>query len=129
MVRSLQKKNVRPPQERISPSTGKLMIATAFGLDFLQGIIAAIPIAGVIIADLVINPIIIAVFWVWLILHKVHFNNNMRLLALMWGGFFLELIPLLNILPIWTLTIFMTILMVRNKDKKKIKEFYKNIKT
>lgn len=128
MARKNFRGNVEPPKERISSSTGNLMVATALGLDLFQGIIAAIPLAGILISDLIINPIIIAIFWVWFISHKVHFGNNLRRLALMWGGFFLELIPILNILPIWTLTIFMTVLIVRKKDKKKIEEFYKNLR-
>ena len=113
------------PQERIDSSTGLLMVIVALGFDFFQGIIGILPIAGFILAPL-ISLFIWLTFWIWLKLHGVNITDKTKRIVIMWGGFLLELIPLLDILPIWTITIFITVLSVQHSDKVKIKEFYKN---
>ena len=118
-------KNINAPQERIDSSTGLLMVIVALGFDFFQGIIGILPIAGFILAPL-ISLFIWLTFWIWLKLHGVNITDKTKRIVIMWGGFLLELIPLLDILPIWTITIFITVLSVQHSDKVKIKEFYKN---
>lgn len=129
MARNNARENIALPKERIDSSTGNLMVITALGFDFFQGIIGMLPIVGPMIAGFIINPIVFLTFFVWLKLHGVSIGDSVQRLALMFGGFLIELIPLLNILPAWTLTIFMTVLIVQRSDKRKIKEFYINNKT
>lgn len=129
MARTTLKKNtkrsVEPPQEKIDSGTGQLMVAVALSLDILQGIIGILPVVGFILAPL-ISLFIWLIFWVWLRFHGVSLTKNIKRTVLMWGGFFLELIPILNILPIWTITIFIIVLLVRNQDKRKIKKSIRN---
>jgi hypothetical protein len=120
--------NTEPPKERIDSTDGQLMVITAFGLDFFQGIIGAIPFAGPIIAP-VISLFIWFTFFIWLKLHGVSITDTIERIALMFGGFLLELVPLLNILPIWTLTILITVLLVQRSDRKKREEFYRDTHT
>jgi len=121
MARKNIKENIEPPQERIDISTWKLMTAASIGADLFQ-------VALGVLAPL-ISPFIFLTFWIWLKLHGVSIVDSVERIALMWGGFLIEVIPGLNILPAWTLTIFITVLLVRHNDTKKIKEFYKNINT
>lgn len=113
-------RNVEPPKERIDTGTWKLMTAVAIGADLFQVMLG-------LFAPL-ISPFIFLTFWMWLKLHDVSIGDSIKRIAIMWGGFLVELIPVLNFLPTWTLSIFITVLMVRNKDKRKIKEFYKKVK-
>ena len=114
------KRNLKPPKERIDSSTGLFMVITALWFDFLQialGIFA-----------LLVTPFMWLTFFVWLKLHKVTIGDSVKRIALMFGGFLVELIPIVNILPAWNLMIFITVLLVQRSDKKKIEEFYKNSK-
>jgi hypothetical protein len=117
-------KNVVPPLERIDYSTGQLMAITALFLDFFQGIMGAIPVAGQILSPL-ISIFIWLTFFVWLKLHEITIIDNIKRLAIMAGGSFLEIIPIINIAPIWTITILITVMLVKVEDKNKIKDFYK----
>ena len=128
MARTYTKENIVPPKERIDSETGRLMVITALGFDFFQGIIGMLPFVGFILAPL-ISFLIWLTFWIWLKLHGVSLGDNIKRMAIMFGGFLLELVPILNILPVWTLTIFITVLMVQRDDKRKIKEFYENTGT
>lgn len=119
---------MEPPKERISQSTAQLMVVTALWFDFFQGVIGAVPLIGWIIAP-IISFFIWFTFWFWLKLHGVTIADSIKRLALMFVAFLLELTPLLNILPIWTATILITVLLVRHGDKKKMEEFYADTKT
>jgi signal transduction histidine kinase len=121
-------RNIEPPEERIDSSTGKLLVIVAFGLDFFQGIIGALPFVGAILSPM-ISLLVFLIFWMWLKLHGVSITDSIERIAIMFGGFLVELIPILNILPAWTLTIFITVLLVRNKDKREIKDFYEETGT
>ncbi len=122
------KGNIEEPQERISSSDGQLMVIVAIGLDFFQGMIGLIPIIGLILSPL-LSIFIFLFLWVWLKMHGVGIVDSVERIAIMFGGFLVELIPLLNILPVWTLMIFITVLLVRHSDKRKIDEFYRNANT
>jgi len=117
-------KNVVPPQERIDYGTAQLMAITALFLDFFQGIVGAIPVVGQILSPL-ISIFIWLTFFVWLKLRGVTITDNIKRLAIMAGGSFLEIIPIINIAPIWTITILITVMLVKVEDKNKIKDFYK----
>lgn len=125
MVDLYNKETARPPQERIDPSTWQLMVAVALGLDFFQGIVGMLPFVGQILSP-IISLFIFLIFWIWLKLHGVTITDSIKRVAIMFGGFLVELIPILNILPSWTLAIFLTVLLVRNSDKRKLKEFYRD---
>ena len=126
MDRARSEVNIEPPKERIDSSDGKLMTITALGFDSFQGLMSAIPFAGLILGPLV-SFLVWLTFFIWLKLHGVTIGDSVERMAVMFAGFFFELIPLLNILPIWTLTIFITVKLVQRTDRKKIKEFYEQL--
>ncbi len=86
----------------MNDSTKFLMMMTAILIDVLQGIITFIPIAGQIINSL-ITPCAGFMFWLWFKLHGIPFNKKRT--SWLMGGFIIELIPLLNVLPTWTLAV------------------------
>ncbi len=128
MARNISPESIEPPQERIDSGTGKLMVAVAFGFDLFQGVVGLTPFVGWVLSPM-IGLIIWLTFWIWLKLHGVSVVESVERMAILFGGFLVELVPILNILPVWTLTIFVTVLLVQREDKKKIKEFYENIKS
>jgi len=121
-------RRTEPPQERIDASTGRTMFIAALGFDFFQGVIGIIPVVGFIISP-IISFFIWLTFWVWLKFHGVAIADSIERIALMFGGFLVELIPGLNVLPAWSLVILITVLLVQHRDKKKIKEFYESTNT
>lgn len=122
MAQSSSIENISPPRERIDKSSALLMAITVIGLEVFQGLVGALPIAGVILGPLV-GFLIWFTFFIWLKLHGVTMGDNVKRMIVMLVGFFFEMIPIVGILPIWTATIIITIALVRNEDKKKIKKF------
>lgn len=86
------------------------MVSVALAYDGIQALfdlLHLIPVVGNIIAAIITALISVAAwltFYIWLKMHGVHFNSAKRILT-MGGGFFLELLPVLNMLPAWTLAV------------------------
>lgn len=92
------------------------MISTALFFDAWQALIQLIPGLGQIFASLV-AMFAFMTFWFWFRLHGIKFSTAKRS-AIMGGGFFIELIPILNILPAWTLAVTLVITDLRIKKSK-----------
>ena len=96
------------------------MVSTALFFDALQGGLSLIPFLGWIVASLV-GGFAFMTFWFWFKTHGVKFTTAKRA-GIMGGGFFIELIPILNMLPAWTLSATLTIFDVWKEDAKKDKK-------
>ncbi len=113
-----------PPQNkkhRISTSTAILMIAVALGYDGAQiatDYIHMIPVAGTLMQTIIDTLITVwawLTFFVWFKLQGISFINPKRALALNGGGL-LEIIPILNSLPAWTLAVILIIGSTRTEE-------------
>lgn len=82
-----------------------LMIVAALLFDAVQAIINLLPIAGQILSGFV-SFFAFMTFWLWFRLNGLKFTSAKRV-SYMGGGFILELIPILNMLPAWTLAVFL----------------------
>lgn len=85
-----------------------------FATDFLHGIPAVGTIAQSI-ADTMITIWAWLTFFVWFKLQGINFTNPKRALALNGGGL-LELMPILNSLPAWTLAVLLIIASTRTEE-------------
>jgi len=103
--------------KKISSATGMLMVSIALFFDSFQGLIEIIPVLGQIFSSL-ITIFAGLTFYLWFKINGVDFVNPKRA-GYLGGGFLIELIPFLNILPAWTLTV---ILLVSNSNRKKFSE-------
>lgn len=101
-------------QERISNITAVFMIAVALLFDGVQAFFEWILIGFVV--NWLINILAWLTFFVWFKFKSVSFMNLKRS-AIFNGGFFLELIPLVAELPLWTATIVTMVMMVKLEDK------------
>jgi len=90
------------------------MIAVALFYDVFQVLINLIPILGQILSAL-IGLFAFLTFYLWFKLKGLNFANPKRA-AYLGGGFLIELVPILNILPAWTLAV--TLLALNSKIKK-----------
>ncbi len=90
------------------------MISTALFFDAFQAVIQLIPGLGQILASLV-GIYALLTFWLWFRLHGIKFSTPKRA-GTMGGGFLIELIPLLNALPAWTLAVALIIADLRVKE-------------
>ena len=91
-----------------------LMFSVALFFDTLQAVFQIAPVLGQILAGL------IAIFafltlWLWFRLHGIKFSTPKRS-AVMAGGFLIELIPILNILPAWTLAVTLIVADLKIKE-------------
>lgn len=88
---------------QLKDTTIGLMISVALFYDGLQALLQLIPVAGQILAGLVAIFAFLT-FWLWFRLNGIKFSTPKRS-AVMGTGFIIELIPILNILPAWTLAV------------------------
>lgn len=98
--------------------TATLMISVAFFYDLVQALfdlLHFIPVVGNVIATIVtalLSVVAWLTFYVWFKMHGVHFHTAKRAIT-MGAGFLIELIPILNILPVWTLAVVLIFLTAR----------------
>ena len=93
-----------------------LMGGVAVGVDLVQGILTT----GVI--GIAINSFISIfawlMFWFWFKMHGVGFLDGKLVLksVTMWGAGLIELVPLINNLPAWTVAIVIMLFIVKAED-------------
>lgn len=103
---------------QVSNIVAVLIISVAVFFDLVQALIDVfhfIPVVGNIfamVATWLVSAVAFFIFWFWFMLYGVHFNTTKRV-ASMGGGFLIELIPVLNALPAWTLAVILVILTAR----------------
>ena len=108
-------------KHKISVITGGLMIGVAIFYDLLQvgvNLLHGIPILGNIAA--LLGGFLVTIwawltFYLWFKLNGVGFLNPKRAFALN-GGFLIELIPVVNALPAWTLAVSLLIATTRAEE-------------
>lgn len=98
----------------LSNITIAFMIAVALFYDAIQAFINLIPFLGQILSSL-IGLFAFLTFYLWFKLKGLNFATAKRA-GYLGGGFMIELLPLVNMLPAWTLTI--TLLAMDSKTKK-----------
>jgi len=102
-------------RHRIGTLTATAMTTVALFIDGLQALLTFL------IIGFIINPLIQIFAWILFYLW-FHFNDvkmlegGLRKAILFFGGGILELIPIINALPVWTLTTGATILIVKQED-------------
>ena len=112
----------RATVKKINSITAVMLLSTAFLIDtiiFIIGILNFIP-GGVIIAiliTLVVNIFAYLTFITWFFLLKVSFLKKPSRFAYSAVALVIGFIPLFNMLPAWTLAVFLIILTTRNKQK------------
>ncbi|MEK7390641.1 MAG: hypothetical protein AAB635_00710 [Patescibacteria group bacterium] len=102
----------------INNLTATLMISVAIFYDLIQALfdlLHLIPVIGNVIATVItalLSVVAWLTFYVWFKMHGVHFNSAKRAIT-MGAGFLIELMPILNILPAWTLAVVLIFLTAR----------------
>jgi len=126
MAREISIPQIRPPQPRIEQSTMELMIMTAFFFDVLQALISAT------IVGFVFSPIVTVfawlTFWVWLKTHDITLMDNVARMVILWSGFLIELVPGFNIIPAWTLSVFLSLALIHLGDRHTLEEFHSKVR-
>lgn len=107
------------PKQKIPSSTAILMIGLALFFDGLQFFLNLIPFVGNALSSIFVVPFAWLSFYVWFKIRGVDFVSPKRSLTLFGAGF-LELIPILNVLPAWTLAVVALIITTRIKKGLKI---------
>ncbi|MBX4195791.1 hypothetical protein KW796_02460 [Candidatus Parcubacteria bacterium] len=105
-----------PPQQhpKLRPELGNqtiaLMISVALFFDALQGML------NFLLMGWLVSPVALLTFWLWFRLHGIKFTSAKRI-GIMGGGFILEMIPMINTLPAWTLAVSLVALDAKIKKK------------
>ena len=104
--------------KRISNTIAVFMSTAALLFDGVQAVLEWFLIGFAV--NWMINILVWLTFFVWFKFNGVSFMGLKRA-AIFNGGFFLEFIPLVAELPLWTATIIMMIIMVKLEDKVGVK--------
>lgn len=108
-------------EPKISKETAWMMITVAIFFDLISFLINLIPIVGQVIS-IAIPIVAYPTFFLWFMLKGVKLMTTKRIAA-MGGGFVVEVIPLVNMLPGVTASVVFTILSTKVKEvEKKIKD-------
>jgi len=113
--RSQQKNAEVPKTTKISYAAAFFLIGTAIIIDALQFIIGYIPILGQIVGGLMTIGATFG-FWLWFKILGVKFSKKQNMGRVI--GIIIEYIPVVNMLPTWTLTV--GLLILREKMPSKI---------
>jgi hypothetical protein len=84
----------------LSNSTVFLMIFTALFFDTLQLLIGWVPVVGNIFAD-ILSVFIFMTFFLWFMMNGISMITPKRLASMLGGGL-IEMIPYVDLLPVWT---------------------------
>jgi hypothetical protein len=87
-------------KDPLKPTAIFLMIFTSLCFDGSQAIIGWIPVFGNILADL-FSIFVFLTFFLWFKMHGIQMMTTKRL-GSMAGGFIIEMIPYVNLIPAWT---------------------------
>lgn len=109
-IKIMQEEIVAQEKIETGRSVGKvtfmMMVTVSLTFDIILGIISLIPYVGWIINAL-ISVVAFMTFYMWFRTKGIKFTSPRKMMALP-AGFLFELIPYLNILPGWTVAVFMT---------------------
>ena len=92
------------------------MLGTAIFFDTLQMFLNFIVI-GIIVNPVLVTPLASLTFYLWYKIKGVGLSDSAKRFAVFLTGFFIELIPILNILPGLILSTLVMITIVRAEDK------------
>lgn len=100
-------------EKKLSSGTTYLMIGTALLYDLLQFCVGWIPFVGQILGWIV-SFFAGLTFWLWFRIHDIPFNKKRT--ASLATGVVIEIIPLVNMLPAWTLAVVSMIATTKIKE-------------
>lgn len=102
-------------KQRIGNTQGVLMIGVAVVVDFVQGLLTA-GIVGLIVSTF-ISIFAWLMFFLWFKLNSIGMlDSGARLAVTIWGVAFIEMIPVINVLPAWTISVAIMLFIVRSED-------------
>lgn len=90
------------------------MIIVAIFIDIVLALLNLIPVLGWVLIWIINVPVWL-MFFIWFRIKGIHFRSAKRVLT-MSGGFLLEMIPILNVLPAWTLMVVLIVGSVKAQD-------------
>ena len=102
-------------RHRIPVTVFATMVGVAGAIDALAAMLTPLIIGFAL--NSILSMLAWVLFYIWFQIQSVKFlEGGLRKAIIYFGGGFLELIPIINILPIWTLTVVLTIFIVRVED-------------
>lgn len=106
-------------ERKINKETAFIMVGVALFIDLIVILLNFIPGPGWIIIWLV-NVIVWSTFYIWFKVKGVSFSTSRRALSL-GGGLLIEMIPIIDILPAWTMAVVLIIRSSWKEDKEAAK--------
>ncbi len=102
-------------RNRVTFATSFLMIGTSILYDGIQIILALIPIVGWILSFLV-GVFAWLTFYLWTKIKGLDISNGTKKIIIKWVTPGIELVPILNALPTWTLRTFLLLSTIKAED-------------
>lgn len=102
-------------RKRIGNMQGALMIGVAGVIDFVQGLLTA-GFIGVIVSTF-ISIFAWLTFYFWFKLNGINMlDSGVRKIITLLCGAFIEMLPVINVLPAWTISVVIMLFIVRSED-------------
>lgn len=102
-------------RNRAHTSTFILMLSVAIIFDIVQGGLVAIPFVGWILSSL-ISIFAWLTFYVWTSIKGWGLSDTVKQAIVTWAIPFVEIIPILNVLPAWTLKVVLSYSFLKAED-------------
>ncbi len=102
-------------RNRVTKTTIVLMVSTAILFDAIQVLFLLIPFLGWLVAA-IISIYAWLTFYVWMSIKGWGMSDSVKKITVAWLFPFLETIPILNVLPVWTLRVIMQLFIVKAED-------------
>lgn len=120
-------------RKRIDNVTAIFMISVAVCIDLLQGgvnLFNIVPVFGLFIVYIAVFFINIGTglcFYLWFKMHDVVFVDSVKKFTVRVILPFFEFLPIANILPLWTLSVWLMIMIVQHDDRIGSKKLERNL--
>lgn len=102
-------------RNRVNPVDAILMLIVAAGFDFLQGWLEVIPYIGWILSA-TLSFVAWISFYLWTSIKGWGLSDTVKKIIVMWAIPVLEFVPLLHLLPGWTLNVLLNISFLKAED-------------
>ncbi len=91
------------------------LVAVAVTIDLIQLLLTLVVVGAVISPIITIGATML--FWTWYKMLGISFVTNPKQIATLTTQFFGELIPVVDVLPLWTIGTIVTIVITNSEDK------------
>ena len=113
---AVEKSKTFEKRNRVQSSDYVLMVSVAMFFDGLQIILSLIPWVGWILSSVLVTPFAWLTFYIWTSIKGWGISDSIKQFIVQWALPFVEVVPLLNTIPTWTLRVILQLSFLKAED-------------